>query len=66
MNADTITFDVMLHDRFVCTLTYDVFPPMPVSEKSMCEFVVSKLPTLRNKPFRIRFNNAAGRKGGKR
>lgn len=49
----TLTFDVMLHGRFVCTLRYRYCPLFPIEERELRDFVVSKRPTLRNKPFRI-------------
>ena len=51
----TLIFDVMLHDRFVCTLKYRSCPLFPIEERELHDFVVSKRPTLRNKPFRIEF-----------
>ena len=51
----TLTFDVMLHDKFVCTLRYKYCPLFPSEERELRGFVVSKRPTLRGKDFRIRF-----------
>ena len=51
----TLTFDVMLHDRYVCTLHYEYCPLFPIEERELHNFVVSKRPTLRNKNFRIEF-----------
>lgn len=51
----TITFDVMLHDRFVCTLRYTFCPLFPVTDKELTDFILSKRPTLRGKPFHICF-----------
>ena len=51
----TLIFDVMLYDRFVCTLRYKYCPLFPIEERELHDFVVSKRPTLRNKPFRIEF-----------
>lgn len=51
----TLTFDVMLDGRFVCTLRYEYCPLFPVSGRELRDFVVSKRPTLRNKDFRIEF-----------
>jgi hypothetical protein len=51
----TLTFDVMLDGRYVCTLRYKYCPLFPVGERELRGFVVSKRPTLRNKPFRIEF-----------
>lgn len=50
-----LIFDVMLHDRFVCTLKYRYCPLFPIEERELHDFVVSKRPTLRNEPFRIEF-----------
>ena len=51
----TLTFDVMLHGRYVCTLKYEYCPLFPIDSEELHDFVVSKRPTLRNKPFRIAF-----------
>lgn len=47
----TLFIDVMLKGRFVATLRYRYCPAFP----ELSAFVVSKLPTLRNKPFNIVF-----------
>lgn len=52
---ETLVFDVMLYERFVCTLSYRFNPVFPINRKELHNFVVSKRPTLRNKPFRIVF-----------
>lgn len=51
----TLTFDVMLGDRYVCTLKYRYCPLFPIYTDELHEFVVSKRPTLRNKEFIIKF-----------
>lgn len=51
----TLTFDVMLGDRYVCTLRYKYCPLFPIDTDELHNFVVSKRPTLRNKKFRIEF-----------
>ena len=51
----TLTLDIMLGDRFVCTLRYKHNPAFILTIKELADFVVSKRPTLRNKPFRIFF-----------
>lgn len=55
LNMKTLIFDVMLGDRYVCTLHYEYCPLFPIEERELHDFVVSKRPTLRNKPFRIEF-----------
>ena len=50
-----LTFDIMLGDRYVCTLRYKYFPLFPIDTDELHNFVVSKRPTLRNKKFRIEF-----------
>lgn len=59
-----IKFDVMLYERFVCTLTMEVEPDMiidwledgqpVVGEDTFHNFVIEKRPSLKDKPFRIR------------
>lgn len=51
----TLTLDIMLGDRFVCTLRYKHNPAFILTVKELADFVVSKRPTLRDKPFRIFF-----------
>lgn len=52
---ETLTFDVMLGDRYVCTMRYRYCPLFPVSAEELRKFVISKRPTLRDKDFRIEF-----------
>ena len=42
-----LTFDVMLGDRYVCTLKYKYCPLFPIDPDELQEFVISKRPTLR-------------------
>ena len=51
----TLFIAVMLKGRFVATLRYRYCPAFPLDIEELSEFVVSKLPTLRNKPFNIVF-----------
>lgn len=51
----TLIFDVMLNGRFIATMRYKYSPLFPLEENELSDFVVSKLPTLRNNPFRIEF-----------
>lgn len=51
----TLFIDVMLKGRFVATLRYRYCPAFPLDAEGLSEFVVSKLPTLKNKPFKIVF-----------
>ena len=52
---ETLMFDVMLNGHFVCTLRYKYCPLFPIEERALYDFVISKRPTLRNKPFNIAF-----------
>ena len=52
----TLFIEIMLGDRFVCTLRYRYCPLFPIDEKELHDFVVSKRPTLRNQPFNIVFD----------
>lgn len=52
---NTLFFDVMLHDRFVCTLKYRYNPAFPIDVEDLVKLVISKRPTLRNKDFKILF-----------
>lgn len=51
----TLVFDVMLHDRFVCTLKYRHNPAFPIDVEDLVKLVITKRPTLRNKDFKILF-----------
>ena len=48
-----IRFDVMYNERFVKMFVYDNKSPLPPSEEEIRNFVISKLPTFRNKDFKI-------------
>lgn len=52
---ETLTFDVMLGDRYICTMRYRYCPLFPVSAEELRKFVISKRPTLRYMDFRIEF-----------
>lgn len=47
--------DIMLNDRFVCTLKYMYCPLFVIEYKSLIKFVLDKRPSLKGKPFRIMF-----------
>lgn len=38
---------------FICTLEYEFHPIFKLTEKELTDFVLSKRPTLRHRPFRI-------------
>lgn len=48
-----LKFDVMLGDRYVCTLRYPYNPLFILRENELSDFVISKRPTLKGKDFRI-------------
>lgn len=50
-----IKFDVMLGDRWQCTLTYEYCTLFPLDEQDLREFIEEQRPTLKNKPYRIAF-----------
>ena len=54
----TLTFDVMLCGRFVCTLHYRYNPLFPLTEKELSDFVTGERPgerpALKGKPFSIK------------
>lgn len=52
---ETLIFDVMLDERFIKTFKYEYCPLFPLEENELRDFVISKLPTLRNKNFQILF-----------
>lgn len=47
--------DIMLNDRFVCTLKYMYCPLFAIRYEALIKFVLDKRPTLKGKPFRIMF-----------
>ena len=47
--------DIMLNDRFVCTLKYMYCPLFMINYEDLLKFVLDKRPTLKGKPFRIMF-----------
>lgn len=52
--VNTIAFDIMLRGQFVATLRMPL-RPWPFTEDEVREFVLSKLPTLRGKDYKIVF-----------
>lgn len=50
-----VKFDVMLNDRYVCTMRYRHLPVFAISEKEIVDYVISQRPSLKNKPFTITF-----------
>lgn len=47
--------DIMLNDRFVCTLKYMYCPLFVIRDKELLKFVLDKRPSTKGKPFRIMF-----------
>lgn len=47
--------DIMLNDRFVCTLKYMYCPLFAIRYEELIKFVLDKRPSLKGKPFRIMF-----------
>lgn len=45
----TIFLDVMLNDRFVCTLKYKFCPLFPIELGDLKKFIESKRPSLKGK-----------------
>lgn len=51
----TFVFDVMLNERFICTLKYEYCPFFPIDAEDLTKFVLKKRPTLKGRDFRIVF-----------
>ena len=60
----SVKFDVMLNDRFVCTLSMELTPPrisewvgnMPVlKNNAIQDYVEEKRPSLKGKPYKVEF-----------
>ena len=49
----TFEFDVMLGDRYVCTMSYRYNPAFPLEDRELVDYVLSRRPSLRGKDFRI-------------
>ena len=54
---ETLTFDVMLNERFIKTFKYRYNPLSPINGNELSRFVEDKLPTLKGKPYRIVLSN---------
>ena len=52
MTRDMI-FDVMLGDRFICTLKFRFLPCFPIEQEELMKFVEKKRPTLKGKKYHI-------------
>lgn len=56
--GDKIVYlDIMLNGRFYGQLTYKYCSLFPIEDKEIHDFVVSHLPSLKNKKFKIAFSN---------
>lgn len=56
MKKDKALFlDIMLNNRFVCTLKYMYCPLFAIRYEALIKFVLDKKPSLKGKPFRIMF-----------
>ena len=63
MSSDSfLTFDVMLRERFICTMKLPMYladsvvnGKFLVNEDTVARYVESKLPTLKGKDFKIYF-----------
>jgi len=53
--VNTITFDIMLGGRFVCTMRMPFCPLFPLTTEEIQSFVESKRPSLRGKDYKIAF-----------
>lgn len=53
--AKQAKFDVMLHDRFVCTMTYKLTFPHMITEEELTNYVEGERPSLRGKDYNIAF-----------
>lgn len=51
----TLVFDVMLNDRYVCTMRYRHLSAFAITEKEIVDYVISQRPSLKDKPFIIAF-----------
>lgn len=61
-----VSFDVMLGDRFVCSMRCEHNPIVPLSMDRLQKLIVRKYPSLRGKEFIILFNKSRKQKDGKR
>ena len=52
---ETLIFDVMLDGRFIRTMKYRYCYAAPIEEEDIARFVTDRLPTLKDKDFKIRF-----------
>lgn len=56
MKKDKALFlDIMLNNRFVCTLKYMYCPLFAIRYEALIKFVLDKRQSLKGKPFRIMF-----------
>lgn len=52
---EILKFDVMLDDKFIHSFKYEYCSLFPIDSEDLKAFVLKKLPTLKNKDFRIVF-----------
>ena len=52
----TISYDVMLDNRFVGTLTHEYCPLWPIDGNELMAHTERKFPQVRGKDYKIKFN----------
>ena len=57
-----IKFDLMCNERYVKTLVYDNNKPFPPTEEELREYIIGKLPSYKNKDFKIEIYEQPKRK----
>lgn len=50
-----VKFDVMLNERYVCTMTYKITFPHILTEEEISNYVEGERPSLRGKDYNIAF-----------
>lgn len=55
MKIQILTFDVLCHDKFICTLRVKHSPLFPIEEKELVQEVLKKRPTLSSRAKELKF-----------
>lgn len=48
-------FDIMVNGRFYHTMRYEKKSPFPLNMNELYDYIISKLPTLKNRKIQIHF-----------
>ena len=57
---EKVNLDIMIRDKFYCTIAYEYNPLWPININELEKEIISRLPSLKNQPFRVYFPKEYG------